>query len=118
MNIRVVLACLIVGVITEASSYFLRLWLYDPPWLRLVSVLVVFGLVFGWVSNVLAGYPAGLRFAAGAALGVTYEALNLTLLHAFKFPNQRLWFLRGSVALALGAGIPWGLLPLLAPMFR
>jgi len=36
-----------------------------PPWLRVASVLIVFGLFFGWMSTALADYhPAILRFAA------------------------------------------------------
>ena len=65
-------------------------------------------------SDTLADYPASLRFAAGAGFGVVYEAVNLTLLRAWSFPNQQLLFLRGPVALAVGAGIPCGLLPLVA----
>ncbi len=118
MNLRIVLACLVIGAITEALSHWQKLWIYDPPWLRVASVLIVFGLVFGWMSTALADYPAILRFAAGAGVGIVYEAVNLTLLRAWSFPNQQLLFLRGPVALAVGAGIPWGLLPLVAPFFR
>jgi hypothetical protein len=112
------LVCLAVGGATESLSYWQRLWVYDPPWLRIVGVLIVYGLIFGCVSTALADYPAVLRFAAGAALGVLYEAANLAVLRLWSFPNQRLLFLRGSIALAVGAGIPWGLLPPVAPMAR
>ena len=118
MNIPIMLACVVIGIITEAVSHWQKLWIYDPPWLRLASVLMVFGLVFGWMSTVLADHPAILRFAIGAGVGIVYEALNLSLLRVFTFPNQRLLFLRGRVALAVGAGMPWGLLPLAAPLFR
>jgi len=118
MSLRIVLACLVIGAATEALSYWKRLWIYSHPWLRVASVLIVFGLIFGWMSTALADYPAILRFAAGAAFGIIYEAANLTLLRVFSFPNQQLLFLRGSFALAVGAGIPWGLLPLVAPLFR
>lgn len=118
MNLRIVLACLALGVVTEALSSWKRLWLYNPPWLRVASVLIVFGLIFGWMSTALADYPASLRFATGAGFGILYEAVNLSLLRIFSFPNQQLLFLRGTFALAVGAGIPWGLLPLVSPLFR
>jgi hypothetical protein len=118
MNLRIVIACLILGVLTEGLAYWQTLWVYDRPWLRIVSILVVFGFIFGWLSTAIADYPAWLRFASGAIVGVLYEGTNLKLLHVFDFPNQRLLFLRGPVALALGAGIPWGIAPLLAPVFR
>ena len=118
MNLRIVIACLILGVVTEGLSYWQKLWVYDPPWLRLVSILVVYSLLFGWLSTTVADYPPWLRFALGAAVGVLYEGANLMLLHIFSFPNQRLLFLRGPMALALGAGIPWGIAPLLTPLFR
>ena len=118
MSLRITLACLAIGAATEALSYWQRLWVYDPPWLRIASVPVVYGLIFGWLTTALAEYQAPWRFAAGAAFGVAYEATNLTVFHFWSFPNRRLLFLRGPVALALGAGIPWGLLPLLAPLAR
>jgi len=118
MNLRIVIACLILGALTEGLAYWQRLWVFDPPWLRLVSIFVVYGLLFGWLSTTVADYSPWLRFAAGALVGVLYEGANVFLLHLFTFPNQRLLFLRGPVSLALGAGIPWGIAPLLTPVFR
>jgi hypothetical protein len=118
MSLRITLVCLAVGAATEVLSSWQRLWVYHPPWLRAAGVLVVYGLIFGWMSTALAVYPALWRFAAGAAFGVAYEAANLAVFRFWSFPQKRLLFLRGPVALALGAGIPWGLLPLVAPLAR
>jgi hypothetical protein len=118
MDLRIVLACLVIGTVTEALSHWQKLWLYEPPWLRIASVVLVFGLFFGWLSTALAEQSALLRFATGAGVGIAYEATNLTLLRAWSFPEQQLVFLRGPVALAVGAGIPWGLIPLVAPLVR
>ena len=118
MDPRIGLTCLVLGTVTEALSHWQKLWIYDPPWLRVASILIVFGLFFGWMSTALVDYRAILRFAAGAGFGIGYEAVNLTLLRAWSFPNQQLLFLRGPLALAVGAGIPWGFLPLVAPLFR
>ena len=118
MNLRILAVCLVIGAITEGLAYWQGLWTYNRFWKRVASLLIVFGLIFGFLSTAVADYPALLRFAAGAIVGVVYEALNLAVLRVFSFPNQRLLFLRGPVALSLGAGLPWGLLPLMAAVFR
>jgi hypothetical protein len=118
MNLRILIACLVIGAVTEGLAYWLGLWTYNRFWKRVASLLLVFGLIFGSLSTAVADYPALSRFAAGAIVGVVYEALNLAVLRIFTFPNQRLLFLRGALALSLGAGIPWGLLPLVAAAFR
>jgi hypothetical protein len=81
-----------------------------------VNVVLVFGLVLGVGSSALAGQPAPLRFAAGAAFGIVYEAANFAALRWWSFPNERLLVLRGRAALTLGVGLAWGLVPLLAPV--
>ena len=81
-------------------------------------MLVVYGLIFGSLSAALVNYPVALRFAAGAIVGILYEGLNIAILRVFSFPNQRLLFLRGPIALSFGAGVCWGLLPVVAPLFR
>lgn len=115
MDPTIVVVCLAIGAITEVTSHLLQLWVYRMPWLRVASVIVVFGLAFGWVASILRGNSPVLQFGVGAAMGVAYEAANLLLLHAWSFRNDRLLFLRGRAALILGAGIPWGILPVLAP---
>ena len=116
MDGHIVLACAAVGVVTEATSSILGLWQYRRPWLRAGSVVVVFAVAFGALCTAVAGEPIWLRFAAGAGAGVVYEAANLQFLHMFSFPNGRLLFLRGRPALILGAGVSWGVLPVLAPV--
>ena len=118
MNLGIVIGCLVIGSAMEALAYWQRLWVYDRSWKRLITMLIVYGLVFGSLSTALVNQSAALRFAAGAFVGVVYEALNVALLRVFSFPNQRLLFLKGPVALSFGAGVCWGLLPLMAPLFR
>src|SRR5438067_7892745 len=50
--------------------------------------VVVYSLLFGWLSTTVADYPPWLRFALGAAVGVLYEGANLMLLHIFSFPRS------------------------------
>jgi len=116
MNLRIALVCFGLGAMTEAVSATLRLWLYDPPWLRVANVVLVFGVFFGWLSSVIAGRPGAQRFLVGAIVGIAYEAVNLSALHAWSFPQDRLLVLHGPVALVLGVGVAWGLLPLVAPL--
>ncbi len=42
--------------------------------------------------------------------------MNLTVLHAWSFPDEQLLSLGGRVALIIGVGIAWGFLPLVAPL--
>jgi hypothetical protein len=99
----------------EAVSYALKLWSYNPEWLRIASVVVVFGIAFGWLSSAVAAQPIILQFSLGAVVGITYEAVNLLFLHLWSFRDNQLLFLHGRTALILGAGIHWGLLPVAAP---
>jgi hypothetical protein len=115
VDLRIALACLALGAVTEAVSAGLGLWLYDPPWLRLANVVLGFGVLFGWVSSALGESPSAVRFLVGAAVGTAYEALNLTVVHAWSFPQDRLLLLHGPIALVLGVGITWGFLPLVVP---
>jgi len=116
MNPSIVVMCLAIGAITELISHRLKLWTYNPPWLRIANVLIAFGLMFGWVASALAEKSMPLQFLVGAAVGVAYEAANLLFLHFWSFRDDRLLFFRGRLALILGAGIPWGFLPVLAPV--
>jgi len=116
MQLRIVLACLVVGIVTEAAAALLDLWRYHPAWLRVANALLVFGVVLGWMSSAFADAPAALRFAVGAGFGIAYEALNLAVLHAWSFPRDRLLVLRGPAALVLGVGLSWGIVPLVVPL--
>ncbi len=83
MSLGILLVCLALGAITETLSRALRLWRYPRAWLRVVSVVVVFGLVFGSLSSAVAQQAVLVRFAAGAVLGCLYEAANLLWLRPF-----------------------------------
>ena len=116
MDPRIVLTAAAAGVAIEAIAAALDWWIYHPPWFRAVNILVVFTLIFGWLSSALVASPLWMRFGAGAAFGIAYEGLNLAVLHAWSFPDDRLLFLRGTPALVLGVGLSWGLIPVLIPV--
>ena len=114
MKASIFLTCLAMGVATEVVSSQFNLWVYQRPWLRIASVALVFGLVFGWLSAIVSGQSLLVRFAAGAAVGVVCEAANLRFLHLFSF-QEPLSLLRSRALVILSAGLPWGLLPVAAP---
>jgi hypothetical protein len=116
MDVRIGLVSLGLGVAIETVSLALGWWIYHPPWLRVVNVLLVFGIAFGWLASTLAAQPAWRRFAVGAAAGIGYETLNLLVLQAWSFPGDRLLLLHGPLALVLGVGAAWGVVPLFAPL--
>lgn len=115
MTVAIYLVCLALGALTESLSHFRKLWSYRRPWSRLTSVLLVFGLLFGVLSSALMDHSPLIRFALGAVAGISYEAANLYVLHIFQF-HQPLSRISNRAALALIAGLPWGLLPWLAPL--
>jgi len=114
MKTSIFLACLAMGVAMEVVSSQFNLWVYQRPWLRIISIALVFGLAFGWLSTIVAEQSLLVRFAAGAAVGIAYEAANLLFLHLFSF-QEPLSLLRSRVVVILSAGVPWGLLPVAAP---
>ena len=114
MRPAIVLACLGLGLATEAIAWALGWWVYDPWWLRLVNVAAVFGGVLGWLTSRLADAPWWQRFATGAVFGIAYEAANVAALGWWTFPGDRLFWLHGPVALVLGVGLAWGAVPVMA----
>ena len=104
------------GIVTEVTAAALGWWVYDPWALRLINVIVVFGGLFGWLASTLVDRPASQRFAAGAAFGIAYEAINLAWLGWWSFPGNRLLMLDGPLALVLGVGLSWGGIPVIAPL--
>ena len=69
----------------------------------------------GLTASLISEQSAIVRFTTGAALGVVHEAANAYVLHMFSFPKDRLVFVTGRWPLIFSAGVPWGLIPLLAP---
>ena len=114
MNIGILIACLAIGAVAELVSHQLNLWTYQRAWLRGFSVIVVFGLVFGLLSTLVSDQPLLIRFAVGSAAGITYEAANLLWLKLFTF-QEPLSLIPSRLVVILTAGIPWGVVPAVAP---
>lgn len=113
MHIGILMACVAVGVVAELASYQLNLWVYRRPWLRGFSVIVVFGLVFGWLSTLVSEQPLAIRFIAGSVVGITYEAANLLWLQLFAF-QEPLSLIPSRFVVIIVAGVPWGVIPAVA----
>lgn len=115
MEAGILTACVAIGALAELLSLLLGLWVYRRRWLRIFSVLVVFGLVFGALSSIVAAQPVLVRFVAGAALGVAYEGANLLWLRLFAFQEPVASLIPNRLLLTLTAGVPWGAIPAIAP---
>jgi len=105
------LTALIIGVLAEAVARGLRLWVYRSPWLVLVNLIAMYGLVMGGIATLVPRRGAIAAFVLGALAGLAYELLNLRRLQWWSFPNQRLLFLRGHVAILAVLTVLWGLVP-------
>jgi hypothetical protein len=64
---------LVMGVATEFVAYALKLWLYRNPWLRVLNVILVFGLVFGRRARGSAS-PTKSSMTAGSRPGISRAA--------------------------------------------
>jgi hypothetical protein len=98
-----------IGALSEGAAYYQRLWVYRNLTYPIVNVLVVFGLVMGGLASRGAAWGLGAVYAAGAAVGLAYEWLNLALLGWWSFPGERLLVFRGHAAIVTALG--WGVVP-------
>lgn len=104
---------LVMGIVTEALAYGLKLWLYRKASLRVLNIVLVFGLIYGGMSWLLADQGVLAQFVAGAGFGLAYEIVNDRWLKAWYFPGGTLTWLRGQPAV-IGVGLAWGLVPVIA----
>src|SRR3972149_11305009 len=90
-----------------ASSWVVGFWRLDRPRRTLYFKATL-------VSIGVADEAVPLRFAAGAAFGLLYEVANAFLIRVWSFPNDRFLIFRGPLPISLAAGLPWGILPVVA----
>ena len=114
--LRVFVIAVAIGALSEAVARLARLWLYRRPIYPVLNVLVVFGAVMGGVAMLAPSLGLAGVFGLGFALGLAYEAANLAVLDWWTFPDDRLLFLRGKTACALGVSVSWGLVPVAVAM--
>ena len=99
----------------ELAAWAFALWEYRSGWWRAANVLFA-GLLIGGITVAVAEQSVAIRLAVGGTFGVAYEALNLLWLRIWTFPEERLFFFRGRVPIILGAGLPWGVIPVGTPI--
>jgi hypothetical protein len=109
--LRVFLIAVIIGAVSELAARVGRLWVYHRPILAVLNIVVVFGLVMGGVALLAPELGVTGVFAVGFAIGLVYELANLAVLHWWFFPDDRLLFLRGRTACAVGVAVAWGVVP-------
>ncbi|AXQ28518.1 hypothetical protein D0B54_07395 [Solimonas sp. K1W22B-7] len=114
--LKFVAVSMFLGVLVEILARALRLWVYTPPRMVAVNVLVTVGLLFGTLAWLTQGSALPVQFLCGAIIGIAYEALNFAGLNAWTFPGNRLGPLKGRTALTIGVGMAWGLYPVLATL--
>lgn len=111
--VLVLAICLVMTMAIETSAFLFKFWVYRSPWHRLTNIAVSAALIT-LVSIGVADEAVPLRFAAGAAFGLLYEVANAFLIRVWSFPNDRFLIFRGPLPISLAAGLPWGILPVVA----
>lgn len=101
------------GVLAEIAARYFKLWVYTPPRMVLMNVLITVTLVYGTLAWLTAGLAPLTQFICGALIGIIYEMWNFSSLKAWYFPEDKCLFLKGKPALIVGVGLAWGMYPVL-----
>lgn len=101
----------LVGIVLESLARLGRWYEFTPHWLIFVVIFIVIGGIMGTVSFLTVRWPTWAQFAAGAAVGIGAELLNVWLLHAWTFNPDSLGAIPGDVVRAIVVGLPAGLMP-------
>jgi hypothetical protein len=103
----------IIGIATELNARALRLWIYRSPWIRIINVLVMFGMVMGAIASLVPTFGLVAGFLIAFGIGLSYEIVNLNFFRWWRFPDERLGFVRGHTAIVVVIAILWGIVPLM-----
>ena len=107
-HLTVFLAALAVGTVVEIVAAVLHLWVYSPRFLVALNVVLFFGLVMSGTAAVLQSRHPAFSYVAGFLLGYGYEWLNITVLHWWHFPDDRLLCFQGLPVIAFVVALGWG----------
>lgn len=105
-----IICAIALGVVTEALAYALSLWWYRNAWMRIPNILIVFGLVYGSLSWLVAQQGLVVQFIPGAVIGLLYEFANDRWLKWWQFPGDPWTWLTGQRAV-IAVGLAWGFVP-------
>jgi len=103
---------MVIGAITEFGAHVLQLWVYRRPYYPIVNVVVVFGIIMGSIGALVPSLGLALAFVIAFAVGLLYEIVNLTQLHWWSFPGERVAFIHGHAAVVVAIALLWGFVPL------
>lgn len=112
-HLRLVGLALVAGIGNEVTAKVTGAWVYDPAWLALVNIAVMFCGVMAWIAARWYESPRAVLFAVGAAVGTAYEFFNGFGVRMWSFPDDRFLVFRGYVAISIVVGLMWGMVPLL-----
>ena len=79
------LICAAIGVTVELTAYVFGLYRFEPEWLAIVVVVLVFGLMLGGVTYLTRNRGLVVQGLAGAAIGVPIELMNVHVVHLWTF---------------------------------
>ena len=116
--LRCVIIGIIVGAVAELGARWLQLWVYRRPHYPIVNVVVVFGIIMGSLAALVPGLGVTLVFVIAFAVGLLYEIVNLTQLHWWSFPGERVAFVHGHATIVVAIAVLWGFVPLLIAAVR
>jgi hypothetical protein len=106
------LISLMLGAVTEGVARLFKLWVYEQSQTALLNIVAVFGFVMGAIASLVPHIGFARACALAAAVGFAYEVINLRVLHWWRFPDERLLFVRGHHAIVLVLALLWGVVPL------
>jgi hypothetical protein len=117
-----VLRCVIIGMVIGAVAEFgagsLQLWVYRRLHFPIVNVVAVFGIIMGSIAALVPLLGLALAFVIAFAVGLLCEVVNLTRLHWWSFPGERVAFIHGHAAVVVMLALLWGSVPLLIASVR
>lgn len=116
--LRCVIIGIVIGAVAELGARWLQLWVYRRPHYPIVNVVAVFGIIMGSIAALVPSLGIALAFVIAFAVGLLCEIVNLTQLHWWSFPGERVAFIHGHAAIVVAMALLWGFVPLLIAAVR
>jgi nucleoside-diphosphate-sugar epimerase len=99
-----------IGVIIEALAAFGQVYLFDPWWLALIVVFVLWGFIFGSIAMIIRTRGFFIQYLPGFVILFGGEWLNSEFFHKWYFPEGTLLGDADTVVRAAILGIATGFL--------
>ena len=116
--LRCVIIGIVIGAVAELGARWLKLWVYQRPHYPIVNVVAIFGIIMGSIAALVPSLGVVLAFVIAFGVGLLYEIVNLTHLHWWSFPGERVAFVHGHAAIVVAMALLWGFVPLLIAAVR